>query len=69
MTINPSNAILGYIRLNHKDSKIFESLLNLVMLVLSEEYPYARVSVDFQLFLHHFVMTKLATSSIRVKNS
>ena len=34
--------------------------------VLSDEYPYARVSVIFQGFLHHFVLAKLASSSIRV---
>ena len=34
--------------------------------VLSDEYPFARVSVIFQVFLHHFVLDKLATSSIRV---
>ena len=28
---------------------------------------YARVSVIFQVFLHHFVFAKLAISSIRVK--
>ena len=37
--------------------------------VLSDEYPYARVSVISQLFLHHFVLAKLATSSIGVKNA
>ena len=35
--------------------------------VLSDEYPFARVSVIFQLFSHYFVLIKLATSSIRVK--
>ena len=34
--------------------------------VLSDEYPCTRVSVIFQVFLHHFVLAKLATSSIRV---
>ena len=32
------------------------------------EYPCARVSVNFQLFLPHFVIAKLATSSTRNKN-
>ena len=36
--------------------------------VLSDEYPYARVPVIFQGFLHHFVLAKLATSSIRVNS-
>ena len=51
--------------------KIFQNHLNPVMLVLigkfSDEYPYARVSVIFQVFLYNFVLAKLATSSIRVK--
>ena len=34
--------------------------------VLSDEYPFARVSVIFQLFLYYFILTKLATSTIRV---
>ena len=33
----------------------------------SDEYPYARVSVISQLFLCHFILVKLAVSSIRVK--
>ena len=40
-------------------------LLESSHLVLSDEYPYARVSVIFQFFSHHFVLAKLATSSIR----
>ena len=31
--------------------------------VLLDEYPYARVSVDFHCFFHCFVLVKLATSS------
>ena len=31
------------------------------------EYPCARVSSNFLRFLHHFVLAKLATSSISVK--
>ena len=34
--------------------------------VLSDEYPFARVSV-ISVFLHHFELVKLATSSISVK--
>ena len=34
---------------------------------LSDAYPYARGSVTFCRFLHHFVLAKLAISSIRVK--
>ena len=37
--------------------------------VLSDEYPYTRVSVTFSGFLHHFVLAKLATSSIMVNKS
>ena len=33
---------------------------------LSDEYPFAMVSVFFLGFLHHFVFAKLATSSIMV---
>ena len=36
--------------------------------VLSEEYPFTRVSVIFQVFMYHFVLAKLATSSIKVKD-
>ena len=34
--------------------------------IASDKYPFARVSVIFQLFSHHFVFTKLAASSTRV---
>ena len=34
--------------------------------VLSDEYPFARVSVIFPVFLQNFVLAKSATSSIRV---
>ena len=34
--------------------------------VLSDEYPFARVSFFFHVFFHHFILAKLATSSIRV---
>ena len=34
--------------------------------VLSDEYPCARISIIFQIFLHYFVLAKLATSNIRV---
>ena len=35
--------------------------------VVSDEYPCVRVSVIFQLFAHHFLLAKLATSSTRAK--
>ena len=37
--------------------------------VLSDEYPFVRVSVLFSVFWHNFVLTKSATSSIRIKGS
>ena len=36
--------------------------------VLSDEYPFARVSVTFYDFLHDFVLDKLTSNSIRVKS-
>ena len=37
---------------------------------LSDEYPFARISIIFfKLFSHRFLLAKLATSSIRVKGS
>ena len=35
--------------------------------VFTDEYRYARVSEMCQVILHHFILTKLDTSSIRVK--
>ena len=35
--------------------------------VLSDEYPFARFSVIFQVFSHDFVLAKSVTSSIRAK--
>ena len=32
--------------------------------VLSDEYPFARVSVILSGFLHHFILAKFATSGI-----
>ena len=34
--------------------------------VLSDEYPFARGFDHFLVFLHHFVLAKLAASSVRV---
>ena len=57
---------------------MFENKLNPVMLVfigkllqsaISDGYQYVTVSVIFQHFLHHFLLTKLVTSSERVKIS
>ena len=57
-----------------KPLKIIETLSSWYLLesshwVLSDEYPFARVSVFFQLFSHYFVLVKLASSSIRVKGT
>ena len=37
--------------------------------MLLDEYSYVRVSAVFQVVLHHFILAKLATSSIRVKTA
>ena len=37
--------------------------------MLSDEYPFARVSVIFQVFSYHFVLAESATSSIRVNTN
>ena len=55
-----------------KGTKTFQTLpcwysLDSPREVLSDEYPYARVSVISQLFSHCFVFTKLTTSSTKVK--
>ena len=58
-----------------KDAKIFEYQqalscwysLDSSCGVHSDEYPYTRVSVIFSRSLHYFVLTKLASNSIRVK--
>ena len=41
-------------------------LMKLIIIVMSDEYPCCRVSIIFLGFLHHFVLAKFATSSIRV---
>ena len=45
---------------------LLNPVIGLLSLSMSNQYPCARVSVIFQVFLHHFVLTKLANSSIRV---
>ena len=37
--------------------------------MLLDEYSYARVSAIFQVVLYHFILAKLATSSIRVNTA
>ena len=70
---NPSNAEATFIQSTRtqKFQKTIWTLLCGYSLesscwALSYEYPFARFSVIFQFFLHHFVLAKLATSSIRV---
>ena len=61
--VNPSNA-----KAKHKGAKIFEKQLNPVMLVfIGWLLPSTRVSVIFKGFLHHCVLAKSATTSIRDK--
>ena len=68
---------LRYVCPKFKDTNIFEKHLHPFMLVifgklllsiLSDEYPCARVSIIFQFFCIIFVSAKLATSSIRVRS-
>ena len=69
---NPSNAEATFFQ--SIMTLPFENHLNPVVLVLIEKLslstlrwvPYARVSVIFHSFLHNFVLSKLASSSIRV---
>ena len=57
-------------------ANIFESHLNPVILysldcpcwALTDEYLFTRVSIIFQNFLHNFVLTRLASSNIRVRS-
>ena len=71
--INPSNAEPTFVKSTRtqKSLKIIETLscwysLDSSRGVLSDEYPFSRVSVIFQVFCIHFAMAKLAPSSIRV---
>ena len=69
--ISPSQC-WGYLCPKHKDANIFESHLNPVMLVFIEKLslrtlrwvPICQGFNHFTGVLHHFVLTKLATSSI-----
>ena len=59
----------------HKNSKILENHLNPVMLVLIRKLslstlipvPICQGFTHFSVYLHHFVLAILATSSVRVK--
>ena len=73
--VNPSNAEATFVQSSRTQIflKNIESLscwysLDSSHWVLSDEYPFARVSVIIQVFLHNFVLAKLAISSIRVKH-
>ena len=75
-TLNPSNAgtTLAQSTRTQTFLKIIKTLscwysLDSSRWVLSDEYPFARVSVIFQIFWHYFVLAKLAIGSIRVKNT
>ena len=71
--LNPSHAEATFVQSTRmqKSLKTIETLscwysLDSSWWVLSYEYPYARVSVIFQDFFHHFLLAKSATSSVRV---
>ena len=72
--LNPSNAYRGYFRPKRKNGKMFENHINPVMFVLSGKLlmsslrwvPNLPGFQSFSDFLHHFAMTKLATSTIMV---
>ena len=68
----------GYFRPKHKDAKIFDNHLNMVVLVFIEKLSlstlrWVPMCQSFSLFqsclLQYSVLAKLSTSSIRVKNS
>ena len=68
---------LGYFRSMHKNTKLFENYLNPAMLVFIGQLslrtlrrvPMCQGFSHFAGLLHHFVLAKLATSSIRPKKS
>ena len=74
LSFNPSNAEAIFIQ-STRMQRFLKTILTLSCWyslesshwVLSDEYPFARVSVIFQVFSHNFVLVKLAFSSIRVK--
>ena len=72
--VNPSNTESTFVQSTRTQRfwKTIETLscwysLDSSCRALSDEYPYARVLYITQGFLHHFVLAKLATSSIRVE--
>ena len=67
---NPSNAEATFVKSTKAQRFLknnFEPCHVGIHWIPSDEYPCARVSVIFLGFLHHFVLAKLATTSIRVK--
>ena len=74
--LNPSNAEANFVQ-KHKDAKLSKNHPNPVMLVffglLSHStlrlVPMCQGFSHFSRFLHHVVMAKLATSSIRFKTA
>ena len=73
VTLNPSNAEATFVQSTRKQTFLWniETLscwysLESSYWVLSDEYPCASDSVIFLDFVPHFVLAKLATSSIRV---
>ena len=71
--LNPSYAKATFIR-STMTQRFLKNILTLSCMyllesscqVFSDEYQCARVSVNFQGFLHHFILAKLALSSIMV---
>ena len=71
---NPSNAEVTFVQ-SARTERFFENHLNHVVLVLIRKVllstlrwvPMCQGFGDFSCFLLHFVLAKLATSSIRVK--
>ena len=62
-----------YLHPNNRDAKFFYAskpchvgMQWIALAKLSDEYPCARISVIFKVFWLHFLLTKLATSSISV---
>ena len=72
--LTPSLQCWGYFCLKHKNAKIVENHLNPVMLVFIGKpsmstfkwVPIGQGFGHFSGFLHHFVLAKLANSSIKV---
>ena len=64
---NPTNAEAAFIQSTRTQQflKTIKTLSCCYSWILSDVYQCARVSIIFHFFLYHFVLTKLATSSIR----